>query len=132
MFIILPFPLPPKLCTLKKLSINHSYLFFYFCRMQALYVLIWYLRRRCRGLFKQSFAIPSVSPPIELRDDLFRDSPGSPGPSISSLKRSGMRNSPDDPVKLNKLFCCNFVLFLREMSFLAPQSSPLYVENLRM
>lgn len=85
-----------------KLSINHTYLFF--CRLQALYVMIWYclLRNQLRGVFKQSFAIPSVSPPIELRDDLFRDSPGSPGHSISSLKRSGMRNSPDDPVRLSK------------------------------
>lgn len=65
----------------------------------ALYVLIWYclLRNQLRGVFKRSFAFPTMSPPIELRDDLFRDSPGSPQHSISSLKRSGMRNSPDDP-----------------------------------
>lgn len=70
---------------------------------QALYVVIWYccLRNQLRGVFKESFAIPSVPPPIELRDDMFRDSP-SPGHSISSLKRSGMRNSPDDPVRHRK------------------------------
>ena len=63
---------------------------------------IWYccLRNQLRGVFKQTFAVPSVPPPIELREDMFRDSPGSPGQSISSLKRPGMRNSPDDPVRL--------------------------------
>ncbi|KAJ7390548.1 maintenance of organ identity [Desmophyllum pertusum] len=72
----------------------------------ALYVLIWYclLRNQLRGVFKRSFAVPSASPPtIELRDDLFRDSPGSPGHSISSLKRSGMRNSPDEPTDWDDL-----------------------------
>lgn len=65
---------------------------------------IWYccLRNQLRGVFKQSFAVPSVPPPIELREDMFRDSPGSPGHSISSLKRPGMRNFPDDPVRLVK------------------------------
>ncbi|PFX17387.1 G-protein coupled receptor 98 [Stylophora pistillata] len=71
----------------------------------ALYVLIWYclMRNQLRGVFKRSFAFPSMSPPIELREDLFRDSPGSPQQSIASLKRSGMRNSPDEPVYLTRI-----------------------------
>lgn len=71
----------------------------------ALYVLIWYclMRNQLRGVFKRSFAFPSMSPPIELREDLFRDSPGSPQQSIASLKRSGMRNSPDEPADWDDL-----------------------------
>ncbi|XP_068693739.1 adhesion G-protein coupled receptor V1-like isoform X3 [Montipora foliosa] len=71
----------------------------------ALYVLIWYccLRNQLRGVFKKSFAVTSVPPPIELREDMFRDRPGSPAHSIGSLKRPVMMNSPDDPVYLTKL-----------------------------
>ena len=74
---------------------------------------IWYccLRNQLRGVFKQTFAVPSVPPPIELRDDMFRDSPGSPGPSIASLKRPGMRNSPDDPVRLSKAYEMKLLCF---------------------
>lgn len=68
----------------------------------ALYIFIWYclMRNQLRGVFKRSFAFPSMSPPIELRDDLFRDSP-SPQHSIASLKR--MRNSPDEPADWDDL-----------------------------
>jgi len=64
----------------------------------ALYVFIWYccLRNQLRGVFKQTFALPAVPPPIELREDMFRDRPGSPTHSIGSLKRPVM-NTPDDP-----------------------------------
>ncbi|XP_015763361.1 PREDICTED: G-protein coupled receptor 98-like [Acropora digitifera] len=67
----------------------------------AVYVFIWYccLRNQLRGVFKQSFAVPAVPPPIELREDMFRDRPGSPTHSIGSLKRPVM-NTPDDPVSL--------------------------------
>ena len=58
------------------------------------------MRNQLRGVFKRSFAFPSMSPLIELRDDLFRDSP-SPQHSIASLKR--MRNSPDEPVRVSKI-----------------------------
>lgn len=58
------------------------------------------MRNQLRGVFKRSFAFPSMSPPIELRDDLFRDSP-SPQHSIASLKR--MRNSPDEPADWDDL-----------------------------
>ena len=61
------------------------------------------MRNQLRGVFKKSFAIPSVQTPIEVRDDMFRDTP-SPELSISSLKRPGMRNSPDVPVRLSKGF----------------------------
>ncbi|XP_022803568.1 G-protein coupled receptor 98-like [Stylophora pistillata] len=61
------------------------------------------MRNQLRGVFKRSFAFPSMSPPIELREDLFRDSPGSPQQSIASLKRSGMRNSPDEPADWDDL-----------------------------
>ena len=86
---------------------------------QALYVVIWYccLRNQLRGVFKESFAIPSVPPPIELRDDMFRDSP-SPGHSISSLKRSGMRNSPDDPVRYNMVTVLKWDIFKVQSGFL--------------
>lgn len=59
------------------------------------FILFFILRNQVRGMFKQSYAVPNVTPPIHTQDDFFPDRPSSAEHSINSLKRQRLRHSPE-------------------------------------